>query len=136
MTNIHINPILDTESLPAQTCQKKHHAWATTIGQNELAINQLLKLLLNVLEQHNYQNLHHQAVYLHGDLKRLKNRFQRLRLDMICERDCTISVQQPPCKPRIELYSTMAVDSYLYTLTEDLYRIKAECNQLLLMLAS
>ncbi len=130
MTDTLINAPLGEESALVQTCRTQHQTWAATIAQHEQEIDQLLALLNDLLEHHNYQSLRHRAVNYYGDLNHLKSGFQRLRLDTICQTmDCSHTQRQSCREPRFSLYAT--IESRFHALTDDLNRIQAGCYQFL-----
>lgn len=130
MTDKLINPTVGDEPLRVAACRNQHQAWATTLAQHEQEIDQLLMLLGDLLDYPNYQQLRHRAVAHYGHLNHLKSRFQRLRLDMICEgADCWPSARQACTNPRFGLYTT--IDSSFHNLTDEFSKVKAGCYQFL-----
>ncbi|QHV95551.1 hypothetical protein [Spirosoma endbachense] len=132
MTDTRITLPQDDDPLHIQTCRSQHQTWAMTIAQNEQEIDQLLAILSDLLDYQQYKSLRQRAVDYYGDLNHLKSRFQRLKLDMICEGVACNPSERLACRePRIGLYATLAVDSQLRSLMDELGRIKAGCYQFL-----
>ncbi|WP_080240323.1 hypothetical protein [Spirosoma rigui] len=118
------------DSTAARNCQIQHQYWTAIIVRNEQEIQQLLLFLTELPEQRNPQSPNYQAKYYYSDLIRLKNIFQRLRLDMICDHSLCGSTTPFSCrKAKAGLYTNMAVDAQLRVLDAELARIKARCTQ-------
>ncbi|WP_338874656.1 hypothetical protein WBJ53_03455 [Spirosoma sp. SC4-14] len=130
MTDTLTNPPQGEESSLIQACRSQNQVWTTAIVQYEQEIDNLLALLADLLEHPTYQNLRLRAIDYYGTLNQVKSRFQRLRLDMVCEnRVCMPSDQQVCREPRFGLYTL--VDSHLRALADEFSRVKAGCYQFL-----
>jgi|GEM_PF-1900388 len=130
MTDTLTNPPQGDESSLIQACRSQNQAWTTAIVQYEQEIDNLLALLADLLEHPVYQNLRLRAIDYHGTLNHVKNRLQRLRLDMVCENRVCLPSERQVCRdPRFGLQPL--VESHLRALTDEFSRVKAGCYQFL-----
>lgn len=130
MTDKLISSPLGEEPSLVQNCHHQNQVWATAIAHYEQEIDQLLTLLSDLLDTHSYQNLRHRAFAYHGSMNHLKSRFQRLRLDMVCESVVCMPTGSQSCRePRFGLYKT--IESHFQALTGEFNRVKAGCYQFL-----
>lgn len=111
-------------------CQQQHHTWATTLTQNEQEIDQLLGLLTDLLEQHNYRSLQHDAIDYYGDLNGLKARIQQLRHDFVCDGMACRAETTPHCNP-VKATRPGYIGQAFGRLLGDFDRTKANCTAFL-----
>ena len=128
MTDILFN--LTTEEF-SQACRNQDQPWVKATVQTELEIDQLLILLTDLLKHLHYRRLQHRAIDYFNALTQLKNRFQRLRLNVTCGMACLARSEEACFKPRISEYTTTVIDSQLEKLAESLNRTRTGCYQFL-----
>jgi hypothetical protein len=130
MSEISFDTPLYSDPSPGGSCRSQHQYWTAIIVRNEQEIDQLLLFLMDLPEQRNPRSLNYQAKYYYSDLVRIKKVFQCLRLDLICEQSACGTASSAPCrKYQSGLYTSMAVDSQLRALADELVQIKARCSQ-------
>lgn len=122
------NSITDFDLQLLKQCRTENQRLETIFTGYEQEIDQLMVLLTDVLEQYNYHSLRHRAIDYFVDLKHLKIRLARLRMDLICASgQCG---QSSPCKePRLGLFQS--IKPQLTALTNEFLSIKEGCYQFL-----
>jgi hypothetical protein len=130
MPESFISLLPEDEQSSIQTCRSQHYSWGKILIRNEQEIDQLQELLADLLEKHNYRSLRHCATDYHSNLNHIKNRIQRLRLDMICEGEGCSPAGSTFCREsRLGLFTS--IETHYRTLADEFNQIKAGCYQFL-----
>lgn len=117
------------------TCHAENRRWSQTLLHHEQEIDQLLALLTDAMEQHNYRSIRHRALDYYEDLKRLRVRYNRLYVDMVCAGGpCQLTNARPTScdNPRFGLHTL--VQAQYQTITEEFLAVKEGCYQFLSVL--
>ncbi|MBD2755061.1 hypothetical protein [Spirosoma validum] len=131
MTDLLLTLAMEDEFSDDPTCRNQDQPWIKSTINTELEIEQLLTILVELLQHLTYRRLQQRAIDYFNALSQLKNRFQRLRLNVTCGMSC-LGLSKDPCfNPSINEYTTRVIDAQLSKLTESLDRTKTGCYQFL-----
>ena len=114
-------------------CRTENQRLETILTGYEQEIDQLMILLADVLDQYNYHSLRQRALTYQIDLKHLKIRLDRLRMDLICASGQCGSNPSAVCKEhRLGFYQS--IKPQLTTLSDEFTSTKDGCYQFLSVL--